>query len=243
MTNRFDTFAVWKFAVDAAIFCATGSAIAADPAVSFATPRFAMTSDRICCGVHTGAASVPFCSHCPATFFAESHRNQIDPVGAVPEGAEVENRIRGFPSAAACAAMAAASRTFCSVIGSHFAVSGLYRFGVFFGFPFASGVMSIHRLAGFARDPDGAVTWTMTSPFPAGHTPHDLRHYYASGLIANGADVVTVQRALGHANAATTLSTYSHLWADAEDRTRAAAANLMRSSLRSADSSRTDRAN
>ena len=75
-----------------------------------------------------------------------------------------------------------------------------------------------------------------------GHTPHDLRHYYASGLIANGADVVTVQRALGHANASTTLSTYSHLWADAEDRTRAAAASLMRSSRRSADSSRTDRA-
>ena len=28
---------------------------------------------------------------------------------------------------------------------------------------------------------------------------HDLRHFYASGLIAAGCDVVTVQRALGHA--------------------------------------------
>jgi integrase len=27
---------------------------------------------------------------------------------------------------------------------------------------------------------------------------HDLRHFYASGLIADGCDVVTVQRALGH---------------------------------------------
>ena len=27
---------------------------------------------------------------------------------------------------------------------------------------------------------------------------HDLRHFYASGLIAAGCDVVTVQRALGH---------------------------------------------
>jgi integrase len=52
---------------------------------------------------------------------------------------------------------------------------------------------------------------------------HDLRHFYASGLIAAGCDVVAVQRALGHASATTTLSTYSHLWPTAEDRTRAAA--------------------
>lgn len=59
---------------------------------------------------------------------------------------------------------------------------------------------------------------------------HDLRHFYASGLIASGCDVVTVQRALGHAKATTTLATYSHLWPTAEDRTRAAAADLMRAS-------------
>lgn len=55
---------------------------------------------------------------------------------------------------------------------------------------------------------------------------HDLRHFYASGLIAAGCDVVTVQRALGHSSATTTLNTYSHLWPTAEDRTRAAAADL-----------------
>ncbi|SER80272.1 Site-specific recombinase XerD [Pedococcus cremeus] len=55
---------------------------------------------------------------------------------------------------------------------------------------------------------------------------HDLRHFYASGLIAAGCDVVTVQRALGHAKATTTLETYSHLWPSAEDRTRTAAATL-----------------
>src|SRR5680860_865512 len=38
---------------------------------------------------------------------------------------------------------------------------------------------------------------------------HDLRHFYASGLIAAGCDVVTVQRALGHAKATTTLNTYA----------------------------------
>ena len=57
----------------------------------------------------------------------------------------------------------------------------------------------------------------------AGLRLHDLRHFYASGLIAAGCDVVTVQRALGHASATTTLNTYSHLWPSAEDRTRTAA--------------------
>src|SRR5680860_996013 len=57
---------------------------------------------------------------------------------------------------------------------------------------------------------------------------HDLRHFYASGLIAAGCDVVTVQRSLGHAKATTTLNTYAHLWPTAEDRTRAAATELMR---------------
>ncbi|MFW6186524.1 MAG: tyrosine-type recombinase/integrase [Actinomycetota bacterium] len=56
---------------------------------------------------------------------------------------------------------------------------------------------------------------------------HDLRHFYASGLIAAGCDVVTVQRALGHSNASITLGTYSHLWPTAEDTTRRAAAGLM----------------
>lgn len=55
---------------------------------------------------------------------------------------------------------------------------------------------------------------------------HDLRHFFASGLIADGCDVVTVQRALGHAKASTTLDTYSHLWPSAEDRTRKAARTL-----------------
>jgi integrase len=50
---------------------------------------------------------------------------------------------------------------------------------------------------------------------------HDLRHFYASALIAGGASVVQVQRALGHASATVTLNTYSHLWPGDEDRTRA----------------------
>ncbi|MCS0644988.1 tyrosine-type recombinase/integrase [Curtobacterium flaccumfaciens] len=57
---------------------------------------------------------------------------------------------------------------------------------------------------------------------------HDCRHFFASGLIAAGCDVVTVQRALGHHSATVTLNTYAHLWPDAEDRTRAATADLIR---------------
>ncbi|WP_422933991.1 tyrosine-type recombinase/integrase [Sinomonas sp. P47F7] len=58
-------------------------------------------------------------------------------------------------------------------------------------------------------------------------TLHDLRHFYASGLIAAGCDVVTVQRALGHSTPSITLNVYSHLWPSAEDKTRTAAAGLM----------------
>ena len=65
---------------------------------------------------------------------------------------------------------------------------------------------------------------------------HDLRHFYASGLIAAGCDVVTVQRSLGHAKATTTLNTYAHLWPTAEDRTRKAAESIMSASLGSASS-------
>jgi integrase len=67
----------------------------------------------------------------------------------------------------------------------------------------------------------------------------DLRHFYASGLIAAGCDVVTVQRALGHASATVTLNTYAHLWPTAEDRTRAAAASMLTETLSAADSVRT----
>ena len=72
---------------------------------------------------------------------------------------------------------------------------------------------------------------------------HDLRHFSASGLIAAGCDPVTVQRALGHASATTTMSIYAHLWPTAEDTTRAAANDLMAASTDApADSLRTGQA-
>ncbi len=57
---------------------------------------------------------------------------------------------------------------------------------------------------------------------PHGKGVHLLRHYYASLLIRYGESIKTVQDCLGHATAAETLDTYSHLWPDSADRTREA---------------------
>jgi len=58
---------------------------------------------------------------------------------------------------------------------------------------------------------------------PAGFRYHDLRHYFASLLIASGGDVKTVQARLRHASAkTTTLDTYWHIWPDRDESTRAA---------------------
>jgi integrase len=51
---------------------------------------------------------------------------------------------------------------------------------------------------------------------------HDLRHHFASSLIAGGCSVKAVQRALGHASAKETLDTYAHLMPDGDDLTREA---------------------
>jgi integrase len=57
---------------------------------------------------------------------------------------------------------------------------------------------------------------------PASVTFHDLRHHYASALIAAGCSIKAVQEALGHKNASETLDTYSHLFPSDEDRLREA---------------------
>ncbi|MCC5581537.1 tyrosine-type recombinase/integrase [Microtetraspora sp. AC03309] len=57
---------------------------------------------------------------------------------------------------------------------------------------------------------------------PAGFRFPDLRHYLASLLIASGADVKVVRARLRHASAKTTFDTYSHVWPDSDESTRAA---------------------
>lgn len=68
-----------------------------------------------------------------------------------------------------------------------------------------------------------------------GYHLHDLRHFYASGLIAAGCDVSTVQHALGHSSPSITLNTYTHLWPKADDRTRTAAQGLVLAVLPAGD--------
>ncbi|MGD3151948.1 tyrosine-type recombinase/integrase [Tsukamurella tyrosinosolvens] len=65
---------------------------------------------------------------------------------------------------------------------------------------------------------------------------HDLRHYFASALIAGGADIKTVQARLRHAKASTTLDVYGHLFPDADESTRAVIAGIFKAR---ADSLRT----
>ena len=57
---------------------------------------------------------------------------------------------------------------------------------------------------------------------PAGFRFHDLRHYFASLLIADGLDVKVVQARLRHASAKTTLDVYGHMWPDKDVASRAA---------------------
>ena len=47
-------------------------------------------------------------------------------------------------------------------------------------------------------------------------TLHALRHAHVSSLIASGADVVTVSRRIGHADASITLRVYSHLFGNTD---------------------------
>lgn len=49
---------------------------------------------------------------------------------------------------------------------------------------------------------------------------HELRHHYASVLIAGGENPKVVQQRLGHKDVLTTLRIYSHLWTEAEEKTR-----------------------
>jgi integrase len=83
------------------------------------------------------------------------------------------------------------------------------------------------RRTGFGNRWRSAV---LLAELPKGTRFHDLRHFYASLLIRHGESVKVVQQRLGSASATETLDTYSHLWPDSEDRTRAAVDAVLGSS-------------
>ncbi|MFS0912802.1 tyrosine-type recombinase/integrase [Microbacterium sp. 179-I 3D2 NHS] len=68
---------------------------------------------------------------------------------------------------------------------------------------------------------------------PEGFRIHDLRHYFASLLIAAGLDIKTVQARLRHASAKTTLDTYGHMWPDRDESSRAAVSSVLSGRTRS----------
>ncbi len=72
---------------------------------------------------------------------------------------------------------------------------------------------------------------------PAGFRFHDLRHYFASLLIAAGLDVKVVQTRFRHASAVTTLNSYGHMFPDKDESARAAVAAALAAR---ADSLRTE---
>jgi integrase len=82
---------------------------------------------------------------------------------------------------------------------------------------------------------------TSVGALPSGFRVHDLRHYFASLLIASGLDVKVVQARLRHASAKTTLDVYGHLWPDKDESARAAVAVVFQDRLATrADSLRTE---
>jgi integrase len=82
--------------------------------------------------------------------------------------------------------------------------------------------ISPHRLEKYFRDARATV-----KGLPEGFRFHDLRHYFASLLIAQGLDVKVVQKCLRHSSAKTTLDVYGHMWPDKEESARLAVATVL----------------
>jgi hypothetical protein len=89
----------------------------------------------------------------------------------------------------------------------------------------ATGLGSRRRLTGYgptAEDEgdDSARPAVKAAGLPHGFGLRDLRHYFATVLIFGGANVKSVQLAMGHTTPTITLNTYVGYWPDAVDQTR-----------------------
>lgn len=92
--------------------------------------------------------------------------------------------------------------------------------------PTAAGLL-FHTQAGRALDHNWYGSKIFTSAahdagLPTGTTTHDLRHHYASVLLASGQSVIAVAELLGHENAQLVLTTYGHLMPGGDDLARKA---------------------
>jgi integrase-like protein len=70
-----------------------------------------------------------------------------------------------------------------------------------------------------------------TAGLPTGTRFHDLRHFYASTLIAANLNPKVIQARLGHATIAETVDTYGHLFPDSEDLGRTAVDDALAGAL------------
>jgi integrase len=68
----------------------------------------------------------------------------------------------------------------------------------------------------------GEICADLAHCLPKGTRFHDLRHFYASTLIAANLNPKVIQARLGHATITETMDTYGHLFPDAEDLGRGA---------------------
>lgn len=83
----------------------------------------------------------------------------------------------------------------------------------------------MRRLRSAHAEPRGCgkeCTGCLVPGLPDSFSFHDFRHFFASMLIASGADIKKVQKAMRHATPMTTLRIYGHLWPDADDTIRSA---------------------
>jgi integrase len=84
---------------------------------------------------------------------------------------------------------------------------------------------------GDARSPNGLTKeWSVAiraAKLPA-VTLHSLRHTHASHLIAEGHDVLTISRRLGHGSPTITLGVYGHLFPSSDDRVASSVERMFR---------------
>ncbi|MBA3744639.1 MAG: site-specific integrase [Sporichthya sp.] len=84
---------------------------------------------------------------------------------------------------------------------------------------YGSSAGRVMRRNGFNESLKAAV---LRAGLPAHTTMHDLRHTYASLLIAAGEHPKVIQARMGHKNISETFDTYGHLFPTADESTKAA---------------------
>lgn len=96
--------------------------------------------------------------------------------------------------------------------------------------PGAGGLLVTNRLGAPVRRSSFGECWRVavqSCGLPTGTRFHDLRHFHASALIADGLHSKAIQARLGHATIGETMDTYGHLFPDAEDQGRGALDRLI----------------